>query len=311
MIQPKYSFILPAYKSKYLKSAINSILNQSYTDFELIVVNDASPENIDFIINSYTDKRIQYHKNERNIGGENLVKQWNHCLSFAKGEFVILATDDDEYTPDYLEKMNILVEKYPFVNAFRPRITHISGGGEYSPNIECFMPEFSTRNLFLYFFFKRYVFTGIGFWIFRRSKLLEVGGYQNMPAAWFADDVTTMALSEAGVVMSNEVLFKFRIHKQSISDQYNNENLLNKKLQAHTEFETYYKSYFNKYPKTDETIEDKAIISLAERLNRQIWAYDISKSSKKAIIKNYKSIIQTSRSSKIGTVRLIINRLLH
>lgn len=132
MIQSKYSFILPAYKSKYLKNSINSILNQSYTDFELIIVNDTSPENIDSIINSYTDKRIQYHKNEINIGGENLVKQWNHCLSFAKGEFIILATDDDEYTPDYLEKMNILVEKYPFVNAFRPRITHISRGGGVS-----------------------------------------------------------------------------------------------------------------------------------------------------------------------------------
>lgn len=73
----------------------------------------------------------------------------------------------------------------------------------------------------------------------------------------------------------------------------------------------YYKSYFNKYPKTDETIDDKTIISLADRLNRQIWLYDISKSSKKAIIKNYKSIIQTSKSSRIGTVRLIINRLFH
>lgn len=310
MVNPKYTFILPAYKKKYLKNAIDSILAQSFGNFELIIVNDASPEDIDSVINQYSDCRIQYHRNKTNIGGVNLVKQWNHCLSFATGQFVILATDDDEYAPDYLEKMSILVEKYPHVNAFRPRITHIDENNNQS-GIECYMPEFSNRNLFLYFFFKRYISTGIGFWIFRRSKLLEVGGYQSMPAAWFADDVTTMALSEAGVVMSNEVLFKFRIHDQSISDQYNNEKLLNKKLQAHTEFEMYYKSYFNKYPKTDETIDDKTIISLADRLNRQIWLYDISKSSKKAIIKNYKSIIQTSKSSWIGTVRLIINRLFH
>ena len=310
MVNPKYTFILPAYKKKYLKNAIDSILAQSFGNFELIIVNDASPEDIDSVINQYSDCRIQYHRNKTNIGGVNLVKQWNHCLSFATGEFVILATDDDEYAPDYLEKMSILVYKYPHVNAFRPRITHIDENNNQS-GIECYMAEFSNRNLFLYFFFKRYISTGIGFWIFRRSKLLEVGGYQSMPAAWFADDVTTMALSEAGVVMSNEVLFKFRIHDQSISDQYNNEKLLNKKLQAHTEFEMYYKSYFNKYPKTDETIDDKTIISLADRLNRQIWLYDISKSSKKAIIKNYKSIIQTSKSSRIGTVRLIINRLFH
>lgn len=104
MVNPKYTFILPAYKKKYLKNAIDSILAQSFGNFELIIVNDASPEDIDSVINQYSDCRIQYHRNKTNIGGVNLVKQWNHCLSFATGEFVILATDDDEYAPDYLEK---------------------------------------------------------------------------------------------------------------------------------------------------------------------------------------------------------------
>ena len=68
----KYSFVLPAYKAKYLKESIDSIINQTYTDFELIIVNDASPEDVDSIVNSYQDDRIQYYRNEKNIGGVNL-----------------------------------------------------------------------------------------------------------------------------------------------------------------------------------------------------------------------------------------------
>ena len=58
----KYSFVLPAYKAKYLKDAIDSILSQTYSQFELIIVNDASPEDLDSIIYSCQDDRIKYYK---------------------------------------------------------------------------------------------------------------------------------------------------------------------------------------------------------------------------------------------------------
>ena len=92
-----FSFILPAYKGRYLKEAINSILAQTYPYFELIIVNDKSPDDIDSIVNAFEDNRVSYYVNKENIGGKDLVAQWNHCLSFAKNEYVILATDDDLY----------------------------------------------------------------------------------------------------------------------------------------------------------------------------------------------------------------------
>ena len=61
---PKYSFILPAYKASFFREAIDSILAQSYTDFELIIVNDASPEDLTSIVNGYSDNRIQYYIND-------------------------------------------------------------------------------------------------------------------------------------------------------------------------------------------------------------------------------------------------------
>ena len=66
----KYSFVLPAYKAHYLKEAIESILNQTYTDFELVVVDDASPQNLSAIVGQFNDPRLKFYTNKENIGGK-------------------------------------------------------------------------------------------------------------------------------------------------------------------------------------------------------------------------------------------------
>ena len=95
------SVILPAYKSAYLNQAIESILNQTYTNFELIIVDDASPEDIKEVVSKFSDKRIKYYKNQENIGGKSLVAQWNHCMQYASGEYFVLAADDDIYHTEF------------------------------------------------------------------------------------------------------------------------------------------------------------------------------------------------------------------
>lgn len=92
-----FSFIMPTYKALYLSKAIDSILNQTYTSFELVIINDASPDNIKEIVQRYNDVRIIYLENEQNIGGKDLVSNWNHCIKYAKYDHIILATDDDEF----------------------------------------------------------------------------------------------------------------------------------------------------------------------------------------------------------------------
>ncbi len=88
MTKDLVSIGIPAYKATYLKEAIDSVLNQTYTKFELIIVNDKSPENIEEIISTYNDKRIRYYKNEDNLGKTSIVLNWNKCLSYANGDFL-------------------------------------------------------------------------------------------------------------------------------------------------------------------------------------------------------------------------------
>lgn len=117
----KFSIGIPAFKSRFLKENIDNILKQTFSDFELIIVNDASPEDIDSIVNGYNDKRIRYYKNETNFGAVNVVDNWNKCLSLAKGEFFLLMGDDDKLMPNCLEEYDKLIKKYPKCNLFHTR----------------------------------------------------------------------------------------------------------------------------------------------------------------------------------------------
>ena len=60
-----FSVTIPAYKDRYLKETIDSILAQTYQNYEIIIVNDASPYDLDSIVSQYDDPRIRYFKNEK------------------------------------------------------------------------------------------------------------------------------------------------------------------------------------------------------------------------------------------------------
>ena len=231
MSHMKYSFVLPAYKATYLKDAIDSILSQTYSQFELIIVNDASPEDIDSIINSCQDDRIKYYKNKNNKGGIDLVSQWNHCLGFADSEYVILASDDDVYVSTYLEKMNALVEKYPNVNVFRPRVQHVDGQGEVS-GVEAVMPEYVSEIEYHYYWLKNWIFRGIPFYVFKLSALRDAGCFHNYPLAWCCDDDIVMRLICQGMATSSETLFSFRLSGISITSRKSSVKDVEQKSQA-------------------------------------------------------------------------------
>ena len=63
-----FSILIPAYKSKYLKECIHSILAQTYSNYEIIIVDDASPEDLKTIVNGFVDGRVHYYRNEKNYG---------------------------------------------------------------------------------------------------------------------------------------------------------------------------------------------------------------------------------------------------
>lgn len=96
--------------SQFLKQAIDSIVVQSFFDWELIVINDGSTDNSEDIIASYTDSRIKYHKNESNIG---LIASLNKGISFCTGEYIARMDGDDISMPNRLKKQLDFMDKHP------------------------------------------------------------------------------------------------------------------------------------------------------------------------------------------------------
>lgn len=106
---PKISVIMPVYNGeKYLKEAIDSILKQTFANFELLLINDGSTDLTEAIIGSYDDERIVYIKNEKNLG---LIKTLNKGLDLAKGEFIARMDQDDISHSERFEKQLIIFEK--------------------------------------------------------------------------------------------------------------------------------------------------------------------------------------------------------
>lgn len=95
---------------EYLRSAIESILNQTYGNFEFIITDDCSTDNSLSIIESYTDKRIKILRNEENLG---ITKSLNKCLAVAKGEFVARMDGDDISLPERFEKQVEFLKSHP------------------------------------------------------------------------------------------------------------------------------------------------------------------------------------------------------
>lgn len=123
---PLVSIAIPAYKSKYLGEAIESVLNQTHQNLELIIVNDASPNPITEVVEQYKDSRIRYFINEHNIGGKDPVANWNKCLSYATGIFFALLCDDDVYNSKFVETLLQLANKYPDCNVFKSGVAVVN-----------------------------------------------------------------------------------------------------------------------------------------------------------------------------------------
>jgi len=112
----KVSICIPTYNGeKYLTDCLKSILKQTYSNFELLVVDDQSNDSTFDIAQSYAikDNRIRVVKNPENLG---LVDNWNKCIQLAKGEWIKFVFQDDLIAPQCLERMMAAADDdHPFI----------------------------------------------------------------------------------------------------------------------------------------------------------------------------------------------------
>ncbi len=223
----KVSILLPVYNaSSFLDEAIKSILNQSFGDFELIIMNDGSKDQSKEIILSYSDIRIQYIENETNLG---LIKTLNKGIGLSSGEYIIRMDADDICEPQRIEKQIRFMEKHPDVGVCGTWAHVINNKGDITGKIvNQTSPPFLSVSLL---FSVPLIHPAVCF----RSSVLKKHLYQEVPVA---EDFDLWCRINQDTQMANipEYLFRYRWHdtniskeKQQIQEQ-NKEMLIRKEL---------------------------------------------------------------------------------
>jgi glycosyltransferase involved in cell wall biosynthesis len=111
MLRPKVSVFMPVYNAEnYLNESIDSILTQSFEDFEFVIVNDGSTDRSADVIKSYSDKRIRFIENPKNLG---LIASLNIGLDICKGDYIVRMDQDDFSLPQRIEKQVLFMDENP------------------------------------------------------------------------------------------------------------------------------------------------------------------------------------------------------
>lgn len=138
---PSVSVCIPTYNgAAYVEQAIRSVLDQSFTDFELWVVDDASTDDTANIVQSIHDPRLKLAQNPARLG---LVGNWNRGLELARGEFVSLFHQDDVMRPGNLARKIAALQNSPTVGFAFSDVQRIDAGGAVLADHWFYPPPFA------------------------------------------------------------------------------------------------------------------------------------------------------------------------
>lgn len=271
----KFSLCIPAYKSKFLHDCIQSVLRQSFQDFELIILNDCSPEPVEEITRSFPDPRIRYHKNDQNVGAVNLVDNWNKCLSLAKGEFIAIMGDDDLLEPDYLEEFVQLIQAYPDLEVYHCRSKIINDDGD-AVMLTPSCPSFERVYDSIWHRLQQYRSNYISDYVYRTASLRERGGFYFLPLAWGSDDITAfIASAEKGIAHSNKPVFNYRSNQLSITSTGNDLE----KMNANMGYNAWLAEFLEKKPvEPEDEVVYRHLVAHQNRYMQQRKIFTMTKS---------------------------------
>jgi glycosyltransferase involved in cell wall biosynthesis len=209
---------MPAYNcEKYISQAIDSILNQTYKNFELLIADDCSSDNTKNIIDAYDDKRIKTFHNEINLG---YLQASNKLFAICQGEFITFQDADDYSDITRLEKLVFFLENNPSIHAVGSNIIKIDINNNF-----IYQTNFALTTEQIKIEFKNYRTTFVGSALMLRKELLSEIGFYNI---WFdrigSEDIYMHSLILDNHEISNisENLYYYRTNPQSVSTTQTN-----------------------------------------------------------------------------------------
>lgn len=209
---PKVTVLMSVYNGeRYLNEAIESILAQTFTDFEYLIIDDASTDRTPEILCSYGDLRIRIVTNEENFG---LTKTLNKGLSLARGEYIARMDADDISMPNRLRKQFNFMEKNPDVGVCGTNVRIVDENGKKREKIYCPLTDSCIKsNLF---FCSSFVHPSV----FIRRNILDENLYDSRFR--YAQDYELWVRLSKITNFENikEALLLYRVHSLNIGKLY-------------------------------------------------------------------------------------------
>lgn len=238
------AIIIPAFKSKFLRQTIDCLVNQTNQNFNLYIGDDNSPFNLKEIVNEYNDKlAITYHKFPDNIGGKNIVNQWNRCVALTNDEkWIWLFSDDDiadaNCVETFYETIKMDSEKYD-VYRFNTRViddnNKVIGDNESPFEENAFDMCLDILQLKRGHCMPDHIFS--------KRKYNKLGGFVFTNYGQAADWATSIKFAtEKGICSMKNAKINWRYGESNISGNAHNDN--HEKVLGHIQFINWVLSHF-------------------------------------------------------------------
>jgi glycosyltransferase involved in cell wall biosynthesis len=210
MTAPKITILMPAYNAgKYIGEAIRSVLSQTFSDFELLIINDGSSDSTQLVIDSFADDRIVCVKQIH--GG--VSKALNAGLLMARGEYIARFDADDICFPDRIQKQYEFLEAHPEYVMVGTDAEYMLENGEHLFEFACIAHTHEAIIDKLYFYCP-FIHSSV---MYHKEAVLTAGGY-SLLAHNFEDYLLWTQLSKIGKLYNlSEVLIRIRFNPSSVT----------------------------------------------------------------------------------------------
>lgn len=246
----RLAIIIPAYKATFLPAVLDSIAAQTCKDFTLYVGDDCSPEPIGNIVEPYRGKiELVYQRFDTNLGGKDLVAQWERCIAMSQKEpYIWLFSDDDVMEPNCVEELFRQIENTKGVyNLYHFNVDVIDERGAFK-----FRDQNYPAVLSAYHFYRGKNSMRLSAFavenVFSRKVYERFGGFMKYDLAWGSDIATWIVFcGEKGMCTVPHARIKWRQSSQNISPNYSRQ-IAERKLRADQNLLNWAYQYFGMEP---------------------------------------------------------------
>ena len=250
----KLAIVIPAFKGRYFKEALDSIAQQTCKLFNLYIGDDASPEELSKLVAAYQGViNITYKRFPENLGGKDLVAHWERCIDLtANEEWIWLFSDDDVMGNTCVQNFYDGLHNDLNTDLYHININLINAAGRIIKQCTPFPKLLTVQE----FFSKRVKFqlnSSVVEYIFRRAVYVKEKGFNNNDMAWCADDATWIKFGNENGIVTIPGSVYWRISGDNISSLTNDKNVVIRKVASNINHVKWVTKYFLLHNLADPT----------------------------------------------------------